>query len=223
MVCRSPCVKGLILRLDDKPLLTRGLAQKMVNEMKQDYLWDKSGDDAEIKGLEDILSTFRYQETAGPLVHVAEPVTAVRPEPRWRFSFIFAFAGSVAVAVILIGIWLQFPNGQRQTVGDVATTSRPQVVPQTAEPERYSNTSEMKVNNVDNTTVTALPTKAILRQQVKKRALRNLMAKKVSPRKDPLEALTADERYAYGQLMLALSITSSKLKMVSDKVNGTED
>jgi hypothetical protein len=37
------------------------------------------------------------------------------------------------------------------------------------------------------------------------------------------EALTKEEKYAYDQLMLALSITSSKLKMVKDKVAGVEE
>lgn len=37
---------------------------------------------------------------------------------------------------------------------------------------------------------------------------------------EQLALLTKEERYAYDQLMLALSITSSRLKMVQDKVNG---
>jgi hypothetical protein len=35
-------------------------------------------------------------------------------------------------------------------------------------------------------------------------------------------ALTQEERYAYHQLMLALSISSSKLKVVQDAINGVE-
>jgi hypothetical protein len=38
-----------------------------------------------------------------------------------------------------------------------------------------------------------------------------------------VETLTAEEKYAYDQLMLALSITGSKLKIVKDKIAGTED
>ena len=36
-------------------------------------------------------------------------------------------------------------------------------------------------------------------------------------------ALTSEEKYAYGQLMLALSITSSKLKLVKDTINRIEE
>ena len=36
-------------------------------------------------------------------------------------------------------------------------------------------------------------------------------------------ALTEEEKYAYGQLMLALSITGSKLKIVKDTINGVEE
>lgn len=35
--------------------------------------------------------------------------------------------------------------------------------------------------------------------------------------------LTDEEKYAYGQLMLALSITSSKWQVVQDSINGVED
>ena len=212
----------MILELDDKPLLTRGLPQSVVNEMKQDYLWDKSGDDAEIKRLEDILSTYRYQETAAPLIQVAEPVRVVERRSRWRFSFVFAFAGSAVLAVILIGVWLQFLNGQRKTASDVATTSQPQPAPQTMEPTRYSDTSKISVDKVDNTAVTAVPAKAIFRQRVRKRATRNLVAKRATTRIGLPATLTEDEKYAYGQLMLALSITGSKLKMVRDTINGED-
>jgi hypothetical protein len=39
----------------------------------------------------------------------------------------------------------------------------------------------------------------------------------------PAVKLTEEEKYAYNQLMLALSITSSKLKLVEDKIYGAEN
>jgi hypothetical protein len=39
----------------------------------------------------------------------------------------------------------------------------------------------------------------------------------------PPAELTAEEQFAYRQLMLALSITGSKLKIVQDTIDGTED
>ncbi|MBA4125206.1 MAG: hypothetical protein H0X72_22425 [Acidobacteria bacterium] len=41
--------------------------------------------------------------------------------------------------------------------------------------------------------------------------------------KKPTVKLTKDEKYAYDQLMLALSITSSKLKLVEEKIYGVEE
>jgi hypothetical protein len=46
---------------------------------------------------------------------------------------------------------------------------------------------------------------------------KNIVAKKSDVQ------LTKEEQYAYDQLMLALSITSSKLKLVKDKVEGFEE
>ena len=168
------------------------------------------------------LSTYRYQETAAPLIQVAEPVRVVERRPRRGFSFVFAFAGSVFVVVILIGVWLQFLNGQRRTEIGVVTTSQPLTVPQKVEPEYSGNTSEISVDKVDNTAVTAVPSRAIFRQRVRKRATRDLVAKRAATRIDLPATLTKDEKYAYGQLMLALSITGSKLKMVRDTINGED-
>jgi len=41
--------------------------------------------------------------------------------------------------------------------------------------------------------------------------------------KEPAETLTAEEKYAYDQLMLALSITGSTLRIVKDKIDGIEE
>ena len=188
--------------------------------MNQDYLWDKTGDDAEIKGLEEALSVFRYQETAAPMMRVAEPIPLVRPERRWRFSFGFAFAGSAVLAVILIGIWLQFSSVQQPPAPAVAITSEPQPAPQNVDLQRSGNTSEITVNNVDNTEFTAVPTKTVFRRRVK--APGHMVSTKVSSRKNRPVKFTNEEKYAYGQLMLALSITGSKLKMVRDTINGED-
>jgi hypothetical protein len=45
----------------------------------------------------------------------------------------------------------------------------------------------------------------------------------IKPPESETAKLTEEEQYAYDQLMLALSITSSKLKIVKDKVGGTDE
>ncbi len=52
--------------------------------------------------------------------------------------------------------------------------------------------------------------------------LDNLVAQNIEDKK-PKVKLTKEEKYAYDQLMLALSITSSKLKLVTDKIENVEE
>ena len=50
----------------------------------------------------------------------------------------------------------------------------------------------------------------------------SLVAKRSTIKPEPVR-LTSEEKYAYNQLLLALSITSSKLKLVHEKIDRVED
>ena len=69
--------------------------------MKDDYLWDKSGQpDPEIQKLEEILGTLRYQ-----------PRPLELPVSRRRSYFpLLAIAASLLLAVLAAGIWLRVRN-----------------------------------------------------------------------------------------------------------------
>lgn len=176
--------------------------------MNDEYLWQKTGEDPEIERLEKALAVFRYREApaAAPVVTLPD----VRPR-RWPISLAFAFASVVAVA-ILVAAWFQI---SRKTIDT-------RIAPEVASlPERTSSFMDEQENTGD------LPERKIAHNERRpkinlKRALvhRRTKLKDRTP-SDSIAALTPEERHAYRQLMLALSITGSKLKIVQDTIDGT--
>lgn len=209
--------------------------------MKEDYLWDKTGADPEIEMLENALQAFRYRETALPVLPVLPAkVVPLKREPFYKgFRFALAAAACLTFGVLAFGVWFQIlksniADSQASATAtqnqdgaalptttatadlkapaiDTAAVKNPNELPR----ERTGNfkqSSEPKFNKVHH----AFPVNA-RRQETK--AQNNPATKP----EDALIRLTKEERYAYNQLMLALSITSSKLKMVKDKVEGLEE
>lgn len=179
--------------------------------MNDEYLWQKTGEDPEIERLEKALAVFRYRDAAA----AAPVVTAADEGPRrWPISLAFAFASVVAVAILAAG-WLQISRD----------TADPGITPEVVSlPER---TSAAFIN--DRKQTTDVPERNMTRYErrrkinVKRASFhRRTKAKDRTPT-DSIAALTAEERYAYRQLMLALSITGSKLKIVQDTIDGTVD
>jgi hypothetical protein len=185
--------------------------------MNEDYLWDKTGEDPEIEKLENALQAFRYRETAPPALP-ANAVPSEKETPRRFFQFAFAFAACAACVVILLGVWFQFSSNKIEVVEDLTETISPPTV-----------SDEIFVKEPDITTVEIInfpkPTAKqnvvkirksvpLIARQNKTTTARNIEVKK------PSVKLTEEEKYAYEQLMLALSITGSKLKLVKDKVEG---
>jgi len=96
--------------------------------MKQDYLWDKTGEDSEIEELENALAAFRYQEIAPPTLPAKFPPFAEKAGAKIRsrkFSFTFAFAACAAIVLILFGDWFQISNDKTAVLGDSAKTIVP--------------------------------------------------------------------------------------------------
>jgi hypothetical protein len=177
--------------------------------MKEDYLWNKTGSDANVEEIENALQVFRFKADEPPEL----PSTVVTVKERPRFSFFrlgFALAFAVVFVVAISLFWLRTPN--KSAIEHIATDNSPQhILPQ-----------------IDPTT-SATP---IIEPPMPKRALytkRPSIARpvKASVRKTYNKAdtlnLTAEEKHAYDQLMLALSITSNELKFVKDKIYGREE
>lgn len=193
--------------------------------MKNDYLWDKTGDDPEIKRFEEILAVYRHTETAPPLFAAEIAAPAMEPARRWRLSFSFAFAAAAFAAIVVaIGISLIAPrSGGGETAKNPGSISTPTIESDIAGPVD------------ENHNVTTVPEKTAVPSHAPERQTANPLRTALRSRRQPAlpskqsiagqryDALTGDEKYAYGQLMLALSITGSKLKVVQDTIDRIED
>lgn len=189
--------------------------------MKEDYLWDKTGEDPEIERLENALQAFRYTESAPPALPAK--IIPFEKTPRKFFRLAFAFAACAAFVIVSLGVWLRVSSNKIQIAKNPAETTAPQ-----NEKKISDNNSVKKQDNLITEIVEIPKQSAEQRKIVKTRKVipaihrqNNLTAQNV-PIKKPVIKLTKEENYAYSQLMLALSITSSKLNLVKDKVNGVE-
>ena len=183
--------------------------------MNNDYLWDKTGDDTEIKGLENLLSGLKYQPTAPPVLPVAIELKA-STALWWKFSLGFAVPACVLIAV-LAGFWMTRPTPQLQAVNEVDQIQTP--LPQSQNP-----VAETKITKVE--IAKGAPAKMVttlFNPAPKKKPKTYAVQAKYRKRQQRFDTLTSEERFAYDQLMLALSITGSKLKVVSDTINRAED
>ncbi len=197
--------------------------------MKQDYLWDKTGFDAEIENLENALAVFRYKETAPPAIP-AKVIPFRKEESRRSFRFAYAIAACAAFVMIGSGLWFQLSPDEIAIQENWVKTTEQQNSGSFPKAEIVKNPApivsvaeaspETKIGSTKRTAATkAVRINKTISPVVyeKERKAKNVEAKKSDVQ------LTKEEQYAYEQLMLALSITSSKLKMVKDKVEGLEE
>lgn len=173
--------------------------------MNDEYLWQKTGEDTEVAALENALAVFRYREDAPPALTVHEEARS----RRWRF--VFALAPVAAIVIVAI-VWMQSSRGIDDDIVFVneSTVATPPPVQSPAPPTR--NTGDT-VSPKPQPRREIIPTTAALTRRPKPKSLRP---------EARMAVLTDEERYAYGQLMLALSISSEKLKVVQDAINGVE-
>lgn len=189
--------------------------------MKEDYLWNKKGHDAEIEKLENMLSQFRCQETSAPAI-VSEKVLTVEKCPKrklFSFSFAFAFASCAAFMLILLGVWFQISNRNFENVNDLSKSITPEVKIDLTE-KTYKIIKPIEIIEAPEKVEKPVFIKAKIQKPEKKIVSQKTIYIEETSKvpKTQTVKLTEEEQYAYDQLMLALSITSSKLKMVKDKV-----
>jgi hypothetical protein len=186
----------------------------------EDYLWDKTGSDPEIESLENTLAVFRCQEKAPPELPAKVLPFVKKDSPRTFFRFAYAAAACLALVAVALGLWLRISVPKQEPAADLAEIASPR-------PENASPPAEIPAPAVVlPATVTAEPGDGTPRPSFKLRAVR--IKKPVAEArvtreikvKNTIVALSKEEKYAYDQLMLALSITGSKLKLVSDRIDG---
>ena len=171
--------------------------------MKEDYLWDKTGRDPEIEELENALAVFRYKETAPPELPAKVLPFVKKETPRSFMRYAFAVAACVAIVAISLGVWLQVSEN----------TSDIKFVEAIATEETPESSDEPSDKKPGEKIVKVTKTAPVVKHKTLARKPKNHKAPK----------LTKEEKYAYDQLMLALSITSSKLKIVKDKIENSDD
>ena len=192
--------------------------------MKEDYLWDKTGAvDPEIERLEKALAVFRYQETEPPALPAKIIPFERKAPPRGFFRLAFGFAVCAAFVIISLGVWFQFSVNKIEVAKDSTEAFAPQIAAKISDETPVVKPDDLIVKKVE-TTQQSVGRNII---KIKKSVPANVRQYKLLARnveiKKPTVVLTKDEKYAYDQLMLALSITSSKLKLVKDKVEGVEE
>ncbi len=218
--------------------------------MNEEYLWNKTGEDAEIERLETTLAAFRYQETAVPalpskiLVFQSSVAAEAPVKTSRRRSFKnFALAAFAAAILLAFAVFWQFQSNQTATISDSAKTSAPE---KSNETQQFSvSASEKPEINLteraeialqpDDSSATRKPTAKFAARPIAVRVLgktrrsearisgKNETFARRTEFKKPNDALTAEEKNAYEQLLLALSITGEKLKIVQDKIDRSEE
>ncbi len=196
--------------------------------MNENYLWDKSGEDAEIEKLENALSVFRYEETAPP----ALPAKILEFEPRRaKFSprLIFAFAACLTIFAVSSAIWLNvFKQHTNAEISAAQSEISPIAAPSPSLPKENIVMAKIIENGRKNPEGKySIPSKIVFKKFADQAAIAvnkpvkiKFVKKIIEPPKITTD-LTKDELYAYQQLMTALSITSDKLRLVKDKAEST--
>lgn len=194
--------------------------------MKNDYLWDKTGNDTEIEKLENALKVFRIEETKAP--QIPDNIIYFNQEtPRNLFSFFRALAAGFAFASALIVAGFIYFNSETET----------------AQHKTIENSIQSEELKIQKPTDFIQPEKTVIEQtSIKEKSNNNFenpktgkqnfkvqkliykpKAKALKVQKTEVVKLTEEEKEAYDKLMLALSITSSKLKIVKDKVQNLDE
>jgi hypothetical protein len=195
----------------------------MMKEVKEEYLWNKIGEDPEIERLENALAVFRYVETEPPALP-AKIIPFERKKPRGFLRLAFGFAAFASLAIVCLGVWFQFSSGKIEVVKDLPKTVETPVVQRTHGEIIAKNPDVLPVKKIEPTKKSIEIEQKVLKikKVVPAIARQNNLIARRNEIKKPAVKLSEEEKYAYSQLMLALSITSSKLKLVEDKIYGTE-
>ena len=184
--------------------------------MNEDYLWDKTGSDARVEKLENALRVFRYTPTAPRELPAKVLALTEKPRPSFfRLGLALAFAS--AAVVIFSSAWFLLPNKNIALDSELVNVIEPQPVPV------FHAMDILPDPTVGSPTRNEPPLAGKIRRIVRPATQPiSALAFKVKGKRPPVK-LTDEERYAYGQLMLALSITSSKLMIVRDAIAGNAE
>lgn len=186
--------------------------------MSNEYLYDKKGNDQAISHLEALLAVYRIEPIAPKMSRATIGYASVRETGWTAFRYRMGFA---TTAIALAGSIFAFVYIGSSRIEYVANS--PKEVP----------AIDLPVNNVTPFVAGIDPQSTAERQQpvataadrkaasITRRSALRSVGEKVAVAQSP--RLTKQEKYAYDQLMVALWITGSKLKVVQDTINRVDD
>lgn len=208
--------------------------------IKDDYLWDKSGNDLEIKKLENTLKTFRSSNTTPPVLPVQTFVVEKNiSNSRRIFQFALAGFATLILTILSIGIFqlLQVENkdsAQVQKTSNLIQPAKqtPEMTVQTADSPSISDEEKPIQTKIRQAKFTLKAKRQFVKTEPKiidkkasvKKFEQKSVAKKVGHKslKSKTVYLTQEEKDAYQQLMQALAITGSQMRIVREKIRGEE-
>lgn len=183
--------------------------------MKDDYLWDKSGEpDTEIEHLERVLGSLRSKRSSRDLMPALEKLPRTKP----RLSpTLMAIAAAIAFAVLALGAFAFIQRqSKKQDAGNALVMVNDGAVEPTSDNAPPANgTSEPKQENGQPAPVEVSITKLKRSAFASRRRSINRSNEALINEREQAEGLMAKE-----QLIKALEITSSKLNFVQKKVKG---
>lgn len=190
--------------------------------MNEEYLWDRRGSDPEIAGLEATLGVFRASSNRAPTIPQKEKRWSV-----WFASFgIRTAAATFATVAVVVFAGLLYIDPGTDAGSPAVSAPRIEVPAKTAGPLSGPEAAVVK------TAVEVPETDAVSEKDVKEVAVvnahrppaRTRKAQTPAPKpKDRLEGFSDEEKAAYEQLMLALSITSSSFRIMQDKLGANSE
>jgi hypothetical protein len=209
--------------------------------MKENYLWDKTGEDSEIKRLENALKEFRTENTTAPLLpaktFVLENNSLSNQKSGFSFKFALAAFACLGLIIISVGIFQILNIGNQdlaQNTSDLTSEESLTKVKSSVQPPTPVEIKAEPVQPVIEKTKFVPPRKAkrtifkasdrvqpkvksnpVIAQKTAQKSINN------EPKVKTVK-LTKEEKEAYQQLMEALAITGSQMRIVQEKINGVD-
>jgi hypothetical protein len=180
--------------------------------MNETYLFDKTGTESEIEQLEKLLTVYKIEPVAPSIVRAR----LSESKPVLGFRMIFGGVFALATLVLSLGVgaavylmWTPTAAVEVQATAEPTQPFRSIVDPAGPATESKHNISRM---GQPRRSFRADPVKRDVRKVEKTNAPVSEFAK-----------LTPEERHAYNEVLAALWLTGSKLRVVQDTINRTDD
>ena len=179
--------------------------------MKDNYLWDRSGEpDPEVQELEEILGTLRYQPR--PL----EIPNHNRVERRRTVFPAMAIAAAIALCAVLLGLWFSF-NRRQAAAFEAKQNSQ-------IDPNRNAGAPQVASHDQASPAPVVVGSQKPAVNQKRRESSRSLLAANKSRGtrtqiRQP--SLTPEELAEKEQVLVALRLVSAKLSLAQRKTQGS--